>query len=73
MDKDEYTKAMQSEHNVEDYSYECDCNPYENLSDLIEEYALILETQNCPCCIRDTLLEFAVDIMQNFKMVKKED
>jgi hypothetical protein len=73
IDKDEFMKALEQEHNVDDYKCEYTNNPYGELADLIEEYASVLEVQDCPCCIRDTLLEFAVELMQNFRITRVEE
>lgn len=46
-------------------------NPYNHLTDIMEEYALLIEnTEGCPHCIRDRLMEFAVDILENFSLVE---
>jgi hypothetical protein len=64
--------------NEEIYEYydeeDNDTSTYEQLSDLIEEYATTIESTNgCPDCIRRLLLEYTIDLLENFSLVKVEE
>lgn len=59
---------------------QCDCckdeieeedQPYEDLHELIEEYTEeILEANGCPQCTEQALLEFAVEVLERFRVEK---
>lgn len=45
--------------------------PYKDLHELIEEYtAEILEANGCPQCTEQALLEFAVEVLERFRVEK---
>lgn len=59
---------------------DCDCckdeiveedQPYVDLQELIEEYTTeILEANGCPQCTEQALLEFAVEVLERFRVEK---